>query len=172
MRLDQQWPPDASPILDASPPDPGPPPNDAAPSANGAHAKAIMNCTNHTRPLVPVRLLPPSLWDAPATSHEAAASMIDAAGVQRAKVMEVIALAGSQGATDAEVELETGFRAQSVSPRRGELVTLGVIVDSGQRRRTPSGRSAIVWILATLAPPAPPTPSAPTETPNAGGGAQ
>jgi hypothetical protein len=98
--------------------------------------------------------------------------MIDAAGVQRAKVMEVIALAGSQGATDAEVELETGFRAQSVSPRRGELVTLGVIVDSGQRRRTPSGRSAIVWILATLAPPAPPTPSAPTETPNAGGGAQ
>ncbi len=79
--------------------------------------------------------------------------MIEAAAVQRAKVLEVIALAGSHGATDAEVEIKTGIRAQSVSPRRGELVKRGVIVNSGQRRMTPSRRSAIVWIMADLVPP-------------------
>jgi hypothetical protein len=68
------------------------------------------------------------------------------AAKQRTDVLAVIAKAGAYGATDAEIELVAGIRAQSVSPRRGELRALGLIVDSGRRRLTPRGRPAAVWV--------------------------
>lgn len=34
---------------------------------------------------------------------------------------------------------------QSASPRFGELAALGMILDSGRRRKTRSGRNAAVW---------------------------
>jgi len=33
-------------------------------------------------------------------------------------------------------------------PRRGELVEMGVLLDSGRRAKTKSGRNTIIWNLA------------------------
>ncbi|MBX3408127.1 MAG: hypothetical protein KF869_15335 [Phycisphaeraceae bacterium] len=100
----------------------------------------------------------------PGTSDLAARSIGPHAAQQRADVLGVILKAGAFGATDAEIELITGIRAQSVSPRRGELRRLGLIVDSGRRRKTPRGRDAAVWVLAQFAP-----KPAPTSTPGVTG---
>lgn len=105
------------------------------------------------------RLAAPARRNAPPGTSEVAAARISGhAAAQRAAVLAVIVRAGAYGATDAEIELVTGLRAQSVSPRRGELRTLGLIVDSGMRRPTPRGRPAAVWIATkapTVAPDAP-----------------
>jgi len=52
------------------------------------------------------------------------------------------------GATDEEVELAFGLAHQTVSPRRRELVLAGLVKDSGERRKTSSGRQATVWVSA------------------------
>ncbi len=97
-------------------------------------------------------LKPPACANAPKGTSDVAADMIVAVvGHQCRQVYDVIAAAGLKGATDAEVEAVTGLRAQSVSPRRGELRALGLIVDSGERRPTPSGRPAAVWTLVRYA---------------------
>ena len=51
------------------------------------------------------------------------------------------------GLTDAEIEDATGLSHQSVSGCRRHLVERGLIYASEQRRRTPTGRMAIVWML-------------------------
>jgi hypothetical protein len=86
---------------------------------------------------------------APATSREAAYSMVGPAKKQRADVLAFLIERGEAGATDAEIEAALGMRHQSASPRRGELVASGLVVDSGKRRPTPSGRRAVVWVPAT-----------------------
>ncbi|MBX3391637.1 MAG: hypothetical protein KF787_03210 [Phycisphaeraceae bacterium] len=97
-------------------------------------------------------LSPPARRNAPVgTSAVAADRIAGRAAKQRADLLAVIVNAGESGATDAEIELATGMRAQSVFPRRGELRDLGVVVDSGRRRMTPRGRPAAVWIAATFA---------------------
>jgi len=50
--------------------------------------------------------------------------------------------------TDDEGEEALGILAQTYTPRRGELVKLKLIVDSGMRRKTRSGRPAAAWVLA------------------------
>lgn len=133
--------------LFARPPD-APPRNDAAPSGNGASANLPNTAPDHTR----LPLIPPASRNAPAGTSDAAARRIAGyAAKQRTDVLAVIVKAGALGATDAEIETATGIRAQSVSPRRGELCKLGMIVDSGRRRPTPRGRPAAVWIAATIA---------------------
>lgn len=105
-----------------------------------------------------LRLTPPAHHNAPpGTSNAAARQIAGHSAQQRAEVLAVIVRAGAFGATDAEVEQATGIRAQSVSPRRGELRKLGLIVDSGQRRPTPRGRPAAVWVAVTPSCPATPT---------------
>lgn len=90
---------------------------------------------------------PKSHHNAPeGTSDVAAASIGKHAEIQRAAVLEAIVQSGPNGVTDAEIETITYLRAQSVSPRRGELVTIGEVVDSGRRRNTPRGRPAAVWV--------------------------
>jgi hypothetical protein len=138
--------PENVPPLFARPADP--PKNDAAPSGNGASVND--SSTAHDRIRLP--LVPPARRNAPpGTSSVAAERIVGHAAKQRAEVFAVILKAGAFGATDAEIELATGIRAQSVSPRRGELGTLGMVIDSGRRRPTPSGRPAAVWIASTLA---------------------
>lgn len=44
-----------------------------------------------------------------------------------------------------ELELATGWRAQTIGARLVELRTKGLIEDSGERHPTGSGRPAIVW---------------------------
>ncbi len=139
--------PDTVPPLFARPPDPPEPPgNDAAPAGTGAGVHGRGTHPDRTR----LPLLPPARRNAPAgTSSVAARRIAGHAAAQRADVLAVIVRAGAFGATDSEVECATGIRAQSVSPRRGELRALGLILDSGQRRLTPRGRPAAVWVAAS-----------------------
>lgn len=79
------------------------------------------------------------------TSHDAACSMLAAAGTDEGRVFRFIRQRGTRGATDEEVELALKMRANNSRARRRGLVLRGVVADSGVRRRTNSGRSAIVW---------------------------
>lgn len=49
------------------------------------------------------------------------------------------------GLTDEELQLTTGMNPSTERPRRVELVDAGVLCDSGNRRKTRSGRAAVVW---------------------------
>jgi hypothetical protein len=105
MRHDQHWPPDVPPIFDSSPPDPGPPKNDAAPSANGAHAKVRNYRSNHTPSWPPVRpIASRSVWYASDPSGEPAASMADVAAIHGARVREAIAVAKCGGVNEVDLE--------------------------------------------------------------------
>lgn len=119
---------------------------DASPAATGASVGGPFLRVDVTQ----ARLTPPAHHNAPeGTSEVAARRIAGSAAKQRAEVLRVIVEAGAHGATDADVEIATGFRAQSVSPRRGELRQLGMIFDSGRRRPTPRGRPAAVWVAST-----------------------
>ena len=80
------------------------------------------------------------------TSVAAAESMREPAKGKRGRVLLEIRVAGDTGATDDELEQTTGWRHQTVSARRRELVLLHYIKDSGRQRKTSSGRNAIVWV--------------------------
>lgn len=83
------------------------------------------------------------------TSRDAAESMADAAETQRRDVYEHIRGCGTEGATCAEVEAALELPHQSASARIWELHhKLKRIRDSGNVRKTPSGRNAIVYVLA------------------------
>ena len=62
---------------------------------------------------------------------------------------QIIYERGEHGATGMEITtlLDDG---RQYHQRPGELERLGHIVDSGKRRKNPSGRLAIVWIAKTL----------------------
>jgi len=77
------------------------------------------------------------------TSEQAAVSAPPNAGTKRRRIYDLIVICG--GATDDELEDRTGWRHQTVSARRRELVLSGLVVDSGKRRTTRSGRKAVVW---------------------------
>lgn len=51
------------------------------------------------------------------------------------------------GLTDEELQERLGMAANTERPRRVELEEAGRVIDSGQRRKTKSGRAAVVWIL-------------------------
>jgi CRP-like cAMP-binding protein len=114
----------------------------AAPLANDDRAKTTPDCT----------LTPPVRHDAPETSRLAAQAVATRSAQQRATILVAIIGTGALGATDAELEVATGLRAQSVSPRRGELETLGLIAWNGKRRNTPRGCPAMVWVAMDVAP--------------------
>lgn len=89
----------------------------------------------------------PAHHNAPSGTSEVAAAMIeDKAPTLRAKVWAYIRLAGEHGVTDEEGEDWLGLRSQTYTPRRGELVRLGLVVDSGRRRMTRGNRPAAVWV--------------------------
>jgi hypothetical protein len=56
----------------------------------------------------------------------------------------------SCGATCDEIEVSLGLLHQSASAEIRKLVLLGKLSDSGQRRRTRSGRTATVWRAAEI----------------------
>lgn len=53
------------------------------------------------------------------------------------------------GATLDEMQSLTGIKLQTLCARRKELEEMGLVVDSGNRRKTTSGRTATVWIVPT-----------------------
>lgn len=89
--------------------------------------------------------LPPH--EAAETSVAAAVEIEEHSGALRQQVKAFIRQAGLEGATDDEIEEALNMRHQTCSARRRELVLLGEVIDSGWRRKTRSGRKAIVWAV-------------------------
>lgn len=84
--------------------------------------------------------------DAPETSHLAAAAEKMRVGSTRYDIYRCILLKTTEGLTDEELEGILGKKHQTVSAARNTLMNDGLIVDSGQRRKTTSGHEAIVWV--------------------------
>lgn len=80
-------------------------------------------------------------------TSQAAAQSIDALSM-RGIALEAIKRAGLHGMTSDELEATIGMRHQTASARIRELALGGNIFDSGQRRKTRSGRKAAVWLAA------------------------
>jgi hypothetical protein len=100
----------------------------------------------------------PTLWEAldrvipahrlarptqPETAKDASESASRRAPSQRRRVWEALKELGS--ATDYEISIHLGILRSSAAKRRQELSDLGFIVDTGQRRKTDTGTSAVVW---------------------------
>ena len=128
--------------------DPGLPGDDHAPrlGSNGA-------CVEQVNRRDSIRLSAPAHHNAPLGTSDAAARRIEGhAPKDRRKIHDFIRDRGPHGATDDEGESALGIKPQSYTPRRGELVALGLVVDSGKRRKTESGRAAAVWVTPEHAP--------------------
>ena len=79
------------------------------------------------------------------TSESAAEAIKPHRASQWRRIHERLILAGWEGMTDQEIQRATGLDPSTERPRRGELVDAGLVYDSGRKRRTVSGRRAIVW---------------------------
>jgi predicted ArsR family transcriptional regulator len=84
------------------------------------------------------------------TSEAASDSMLGEAAKQRSAVYRAISTAQPPGATCEQVENHLGLKHQAASARIRELVLDGLVIDTGQRRRNTSGRTAAIW---TVVPP-------------------
>lgn len=70
----------------------------------------------------------------------------------RVRVFTFLRHCRSRGATDDAISVALGVNGNSTRPGRIELCRQGLVVDSGRRRRTLTGSSATVWVLAEHAP--------------------
>jgi len=82
----------------------------------------------------------------PATSHEAASSVRN---VRESQQLILWYLVNIGPKTDEDI-YEYAMVQKAMSPsgartRRSELVRQGLVVDSGERRKTKAGRQTIVW---------------------------
>ncbi|WP_298962490.1 hypothetical protein [uncultured Methylobacterium sp.] len=84
------------------------------------------------------------------TSKEAAGSMKPRAAALRQLVLDTIR-SHRDGLTCDEVEALTGLRHQTASARICELRDVNVIVATGDKRPTRSGRNAAVYRVSTTA---------------------
>jgi hypothetical protein len=141
--------PEASP---GSPPEPTaggsdkPPP--PAPAITPSVPESAKTASTPIRSTKAIRLMPPARRNAPpGTSDTAAERIAGCSGTLRDRVQAHIASCGESGSTDDEGEAALSMKPQTYTPRRGELVTLGIVADSGRRRPTSSGRPAAVWVL-------------------------
>jgi len=86
----------------------------------------------------------------PTTSHEAAAQVDNLTATKQAILKalnhprtDVDLISAYKNLSGAPVASESGIRS-----RRAELVTAGLVLDTGLRAKLPSGRNAIVWARA------------------------
>lgn len=86
----------------------------------------------------------------PQTSHEAAASVTDLTATKLSILKalnhprtDVDLVSAYNNLKTAPITSESGIRS-----RRAELVAAGLVVDSGERVKLPSGRRAILWAKA------------------------
>jgi hypothetical protein len=82
------------------------------------------------------------------TERKAAALVAPRTGSIRERILRELYRAGEAGCTAWELAAEFGDRHYSVPPRLPELVKSGWVIDSQQRRATPSGADSIVWVLS------------------------
>ena len=85
------------------------------------------------------------------TSIEGADKIAHAVPVIAALVLTTVADAGLYGTTVVEMATRCGVDRMGAQPRFTELRIAGKIVDSGKRRKNPSGVNAIVWTLPDYA---------------------
>ena len=78
---------------------------------------------------------------------EAAARIAASLGPRARSVFEYVRRCGPLGATCAEAEIACNLRNQQCSPRFVELAAAGLIVDSGKKRSTQTGRRAVVYVV-------------------------
>lgn len=79
------------------------------------------------------------------TSREAADSLTNTEKM-RNTVLLAIQLRNGLGVTDQELQDVLKLPPNVETPRRWELVNMGLVKDSGMRRKTRSGRNATVWV--------------------------
>lgn len=82
------------------------------------------------------------------TSREAAEAIMAKLALKERHVYLAIMAAGAQGACSHELEGSLHLPHTSVSPRITGLKDRALIRDTGIRRKTPSGRNAIAWVVA------------------------
>lgn len=80
------------------------------------------------------------------TELDAANAVAAKTGTRRREVIRLLSLA-DDGLTDDEGGALMGGDRLTFGRRRSELCSAGLVKDSGQRRVTPYGRMAIVWVL-------------------------
>lgn len=83
------------------------------------------------------------------TSLAAAKSIVGRIAEQRTEVYRAIVRAGDDGRTWSELVEQLGC-SPTANGRITELRDGGLIADSGRRRKTATGRGAVVWIAAPL----------------------
>lgn len=93
---------------------------------------------------------PPARRLGPQTSKDAARSKRRDAPTEAKRVWRLIRAAG--GLTCDEVEVQTGMLHQSASARIRTLAKAGYLRDSKVKRRTRTGRGAIVWMVVAPGP--------------------
>ncbi len=76
------------------------------------------------------------------TSQKAAESIREHAGTMRHKVWQSLVVFGPM--TREEIEAVTGYGGNTVRPRVAELVKRRLVRETDQRRKTKSGREAVV----------------------------
>lgn len=80
------------------------------------------------------------------TSEAAAKAIKPSTATLRYEVLEAIRFLN--GATDEQIQEFTGMNPSTARPRRVELVRMGLVRDSGETRKTVSGRAATFWVCA------------------------
>lgn len=80
------------------------------------------------------------------TSREAAIRIMMTAENLRSRVYRFIMNKGEYGATDGEIQKALRMEGSTQRPRRVELQEKNLIKDSGIKRKTRSGRRAVVWV--------------------------
>jgi hypothetical protein len=81
-----------------------------------------------------------------ATSRAAATAIRSGADTLRMTVYRWLLARGGTGATDEEMQDGIPMVPSTQRPRRVELQKAGLVVDSGDTRRTRSNRRAVVWL--------------------------
>src|SRR5581483_627099 len=89
---------------------------------------------------------PPAQRHSP-TSIEAAESIRDSVPSLQSLVFAAVRRSREAGLTDEEGIDELKLSPSTYRPRRIELVGKHLVVDSGGKRKTRSGRDAVVWIV-------------------------
>ena len=79
------------------------------------------------------------------TSVAAAARIEPAVGGLEKRVLQAI-VDSPAGLTDEQLQQRLHLKGNTQRPRRVRLLELGLVRDSGERRETESGGSAVVWI--------------------------
>ena len=80
------------------------------------------------------------------TSRAAARRMSPLASAMTARVFRFIASRADHGATDFDTQAGLFLSGDTERPLRWTLQKCGLVKDSGTRRKSPSGRAAIVYV--------------------------